>query len=196
MKKFVYIIAAVFAIAFINTAKAQVQTEAEVITLTANLNTTMSLNMNKKDIVFNFETLNDYKNGLGGYNEATYASEGFVTSTANWNLSFKAQGEFENENGGIMSLDNVGLSAEAYEDDVINVYSGEDEPLALSTTETVILGHDGKNSNAGDADANGFLIYWEMGTKKGDMNAKSIFEQDLKKGSYSTKVEFIATEVL
>jgi hypothetical protein len=35
-----------------------------------------------------------------------------------------------------------------------------------------------------------------MGTKSGNMNSQSIFEQDLKKGTYTVDVEFVATEVL
>ncbi len=196
MKKIVYIIAAVFAISFTNSVNAQVKTEAEVITLTANLNTTMSLNMDKSDVTFDFTTLNEYKSGLGGFENETYASTGNVSSTANWKLSFKAQSEFNHQDGdSFIPLDNVGLSAKfTGENKVMN--NTEKSPLVLSKNETVILGHNGVDSNAGDTDVNSFTIYWEMGTQKADMNSASIFEQDLKKGSYSTKVEFIATEVL
>ncbi len=197
MKRLIYIIAAALTITFASNTQAQVKTEAEVITLTANLNTTMSLNIDKSDITFDFTTLNDYKNGLGGYDSDKYSSIGSVTSTANWNLSYKAEDEFTHQDGGTMSLDNVGLSVEWMGSNRIKAYAETEEaPLALSKSETVILGHDGQNSNAGDAKANYFKIFWEMGTKKGNMNSASIFEQDLKKGSYSTKVEFIATEVL
>ncbi len=200
MKKFAYIIAAVFAIAFTNTTNAQVQTEAEVITLTANLNTTLSLNMDKSDVTFDFTTLEDFKNGLGGYENTAYASTGNVSSTANWKLSFKAQSDFNHQDGdAVIALDNVGLSAKFTGENKIknNTKKGpRSTTLALSKSETVLLDHNGTDSNAGDGEVNSFTIYWEMGTKNADMNSASIFEQDLKKGSYSTKVEFIATEVL
>jgi hypothetical protein len=196
MKKLVYIIAAVLTVSFANKVNAQVQTEAEVITLTANLETTMALSMDKSDITFNFVTLNEYKEGLGGYDNESYSSKGQISSTANWNLSYKAQDDFKHEDGKtIMPLDNVGLSAKFTGENKIKNYA-EKNPLALSKEETIILGHNGSDSNAGDAVANNFVIFYEMGTKQSKMNNKSIFEQDLKKGSYSTKVEFVATEVL
>jgi hypothetical protein len=196
MKKLIYIIAAVLTISFANQAQAQVKTEAEVITLTANLNTTLALKMDKSDVTFDFTTLSEYKEGLGGYENASHASTGNVSSTANWRLSFKAQSEMTHKDGdAVMPLDNVGLSAKFTGVNKIK-NNAEKAPLALSTKETVILDHNGKNSNAGDTDVNSFTIYWEMGTKNAKMNQESIFTQDLKKGSYSTKVEFIATEVL
>ncbi|MFT5750157.1 MAG: hypothetical protein ACI93S_001431 [Ancylomarina sp.] len=93
----------------------------------------------------------------------------------------------------VMPLDNVGLSAKFTGENKIN-NNAEEAPFVLSTKETVILGHDVKNSNAGDSAVNSFSIYWKMGTQ--NKNQANIFTQDLKKGSYSTKVEFIATEVL
>lgn len=196
MKKLVYIIAAVLTLSFTTKLNAQVVTEAEVITLTANLNTTLALKMDKSDVTFDFTTLNEYKSGLGGYENATYASNGTVSSTANWKLSFKAQSEMTHKDGdAVMPLDNVGLSAKFTGNNKIK-NNADQAPLALSQNETVILDHNGKDSNAGDTDVNSFTIYWEMGTQNAKMNKKSIFEQDLKKGAYSTKVEFIATEVL
>lgn len=196
MKKIVYIIAAVLTISFANKVNAQVVTEAEVITLTANLNTTMSLQMDKADVTFDFTTLEDFKSGLGGYENEKYASSGQVSSTANWKLSYKAQSEMTHQDGdAIIPLDNVGLSAKFTGKNKIK-NNADQAPLALSTNETVILDHNGKNSNAGDGAVNSFTIYWEMGTQKENLNKQSIFTQDLKKGAYSTKVEFIASEVL
>ena len=214
MKKIVYIIAAVLGLSFANQAQVQAQvpstlrtavsstsraaevTPSEVITITANLNTTLSLTMDKSDVTFDFTTLEDFKSGLGGYENEKYASTGQVSSTSNWKLSYKAQSEMTHKDGdAVMPLDNVGLSAKFTGKNTIQ-NNAEEAPLALSTKETVILGHDGKVSNAGDGEVNSFSIYWEMGTQNENMNQASIFTQDLKKGSYSTKVEFIATEVL
>eukprot|EP00034_Subulatomonas_tetraspora_P002741 GABW01004582.1.p1 GENE.GABW01004582.1~~GABW01004582.1.p1 ORF type:complete len:81 (+),score=25.89 GABW01004582.1:154-396(+) len=70
------------------------------------------------------------------------------------------------------------------------------EAKALESEEAVIIEQDGDASNAGDDEANSFTLYWEMGTQAGDMNSGSIFEQDLKKGTYNVDVDFILTEVL
>ncbi len=195
MKKLATIIlAAAFVIGLGNNTFAQVQ-DTEVITLTANLNTTLSLSMETAGITFDFTTLNEYKNGLGNY-QGSYESAGSVTSTSNWKLGYKAQGDFLHSDGNTaMPLDNAGVSVEFTGSNPIENNASSD-PIALSLSEVILLDYDGSNSNAGDDDANEFVIYWEMGTKEGDMNAESIFEQNLKKGSYSTNVEFIATEVI
>ncbi len=198
MKRLIYIIAAVLTITFASNTQAQngvPEKASEVITITANLKTSIAMSMDKSPIIFDFVTLEDYKNGFSGKKTGKHVSVVLISSTSNWNLSCKAQSEFKNVNSGKMSLDNVGLTVENYGTNKVKSYA-KDQPLALSKAETVILGHDGKNSNAGYFQDNSIVVFWEMGTRKGNMNNQSIFEQDLKKGSYSTNVEFVATEVL
>ncbi|TKG94179.1 hypothetical protein EYV94_12900 [Puteibacter caeruleilacunae] len=186
---------AVVLVAVVGTASAQVaQQDQQTINLTANLNTTIALNLSG-DIVFDFNTLDDYKNGLGTY-EGSYVSTGSVSSTNNWNLYFKATKDFKHSNDkDVMPLDNVGLTAKFTGTNEIENYADK-KTIALSKSEQVILGHDGSNMNAGDHDTNGFNIYWEMGTQGKGMIKKSIFEQDLKKGTYTTEVQFTAREIL
>jgi hypothetical protein len=180
MKKLIYIIAAVLTISFAN------QVQAQVITLTANLNTTLALKMDKSGVTFDFTTLNEYKEGLGGYENASHASTSNVSSTANWKLSFKAQSEMTHKDGdAVMPLDNVGLSAKFTGANKIK-NNAEKVPLALSTKETVILDHNGKNSNAGDTDVNSFTIYWEMGTQ--NKNQASILLKILRKDRIQLKL--------
>ncbi|TKG96287.1 hypothetical protein EYV94_03250 [Puteibacter caeruleilacunae] len=195
MKTLRTLIAAVLVAVIGMSASAQVaKQDAKTINLTANLNTTIALNMSG-DIVFDFNTLTDYKQGLGSY-EGAYVSTGSVSSTNNWNLYFKATKDFKHANGkDKMPLNNVGLTAKFEGSNGIKNYA-DNSTIALSKSEQVILGHDGSNMNAGDHDTNGFKIYWEMGTKGKGMNGKSIFEQDLKKGTYNTEVEFTAREIL
>jgi len=198
MKKLVLIIAVAF-MAVVNSKAVVIPDgkveKSEVVTLTAKLNTTMALNLDNDDITFEFNTLEDYQNGLGGI-EGDYASEGSVSSTSNWKLSYKANGAFTHEDGATtMPLDNVGLSAAFTGSNKVSNNASADA-LPLSADRTEIIGHDGINSNAGDEKSNSFIIYWEMGTKGKRLNSESLFEQDLKKGVYNTEVEFIATEVL
>ncbi|PTN10549.1 hypothetical protein [Mangrovibacterium marinum] len=167
---------------------------SEVITLTARLNSTIALDMDNSDIVFEFNELNDFRNGLGGYEKA-YQSTGTISATANWNLSFFAKKDFTHTSGNTMPLDNVGLSAKFTGKNSIADYSNQ-QPLKLSKQSRLILGYNGSTTNAGDASDNAFTIYWEMGTKKNDMNGTSIYDQNLKKGEYKTEVEFVASEVL
>jgi len=195
MKKTALILfSALFATVIGNKATAQVE-DSEIISLTANLNVTLSLSMETDGIVFDFTTLNEYKEGLGGY-QGDYASAGSVSSTANWMLGYKAQGDFLHTDGSTtMPLNNAGVTVEFTGSNPIENYASAD-PQALSLSEVTLLEYDGINSNAGDGVDNEFVVYWEMGTKAGDMNEESLFEQNLKKGSYRTNVEFIATEVI
>jgi hypothetical protein len=171
-------------------------TDNEVITITANLNTSLYLDMGSAGympIEFNFNTLEDYNNGLGRYGSA-YASEGSVSSTANRKLGFVAVDNFAHSDGTTtMPLDNLGVTVEWTGSNDVDVIAAS---KALADAEELIIEHDGTNSNAGDDAANSFTVYWEMGTKSGNMNSQSIFEQDLKKGTYTVDVEFILTEVL
>ena len=192
MKKVATILAVIFAVAFTANTFAQA-TDNEVITITANLNTTMALTLDNSGIEFDFNTLEDYNNGLGGYGSA-YASEGSVSSTANWKLGFVANDDFAHTDGTTtMPLNNLGVTVEWTGSNDVDVIAAS---KALDDAEELIIEHDGSNSNAGDDAANSFTIYWEMGTKAGNMNSQSIFEQDLKKGTYTVDVEFILTEVL
>ena len=199
MKKVVLTIAAaiiaVTTFAMVNSNSQEGVEKSEVITLTAKLNTTMSLNLDNSPILFDFVTLDEFRKGLGKY-EGEYSSKGTIRSTANWTLSYRATKAFTHTDGvTTMPLDNVGLSAKFTGKNQVTNYA-EGTPLPLSESRTTIIGHNGHKSNAGDESDNAFTIFWEMGTTKGNMNNKSIFEQDLKKGEYNTNVEFVASEVL
>ena len=194
MKKVTTILAVIFAVAISASSFAQA-TDSKTITITAELNTTMALTLNTAGIEFEFSTLDDYNNGLGGF-EGTYASAGSVSSTANWNLGFVANSAFTHTDGSTtMPLDNLGVTVDWNGDNAI-ANNAASAPKALEDEQSILIGHDGSNSNAGGDDVNGFTIYWEMGTQNGDMNSESLFEQDLKKGLYTVPVEFILTEVL
>lgn len=81
MKKSITILTAVFAIFASVNANAQVESSG-TITLTANLQTTLAMSLDNSAIEFNFVTLDQYKDGIGGY-ESDFASKGSVSSTAN-----------------------------------------------------------------------------------------------------------------
>ncbi|MDP4184730.1 MAG: hypothetical protein Q8862_06150, partial [Bacteroidota bacterium] len=170
-------------------------TDSQAINLTAHLKTTIALDLDKSDITFDFVTLNDYQKGLGGL-DGSYASAGAVSCTSNWNLSARATGDFKHTDGTTtIPLNNVGLSVRFKGTNPIQ-NNTTSAPLPLSTTQATLIGYNGSNSNAGDFDVNSFTVYWEMGTGKGNMNHQSLFAQDLKKGTYSTQVEFVASEVI
>ena len=194
MNKVSTILAVVFAIVFASNSFAQA-TDSEMITITANLNTTLALTLDNSAITFDFSTLDDYNNGLGG-SGSDFASEGSVSSTSNWKLGFKADDVFAHTDGSTtMPLDNLGVTVNLTGSNPVKNYA-KNTPVALASEETMILGQQGNQSNAGNDNANSFTIYWEMGTQDGDMNSESIFEQDLKKGTYTVNVDFILTEVL
>ena len=62
-----YLITLIILVISITSVSAQVKesSEAKTINLTANLKTTIALQLEDNDIVFDFVTLDDYKKGLG-----------------------------------------------------------------------------------------------------------------------------------
>lgn len=243
MKTLKTLIAAALLVSTTSIAFAQVEEkdDSKTINLTANLNTTIALNLDQSGIVFDFTTLDHYKDGLGAY-KGNYSSKGSVSSTTNWELFFNATQPFTHtDNQSTMPLNNVGITASVdgsgistngdngndkektnngnhnghdngkskhygYDKDKNDDESSttshsienyaDGQTLALSMAEKRVLGRKGSEMNAGDHDDNKFTIYWEMGTKNEGMNQKSIFAQDLKKGSYNTDVQFTAREIL
>jgi len=198
MKKVATILAVIFAVAFTANTFAQA-TDNEVITITANLNTSLYLDMGSAGympIEFNFNTLEDYNNGLGGHDNFDYYHMAAISSTANWKFGVKAISSFEHsDNSTTMPLNNLGISI-GWEGSNTVQNNVDGTPAALSTDEVILIEQSGDISNAGDYSDNQFNIFYEMGTQNGNMNSQSIFEQDLKKGTYTVDVEFVATEVL
>ncbi|TKG96471.1 hypothetical protein EYV94_04260 [Puteibacter caeruleilacunae] len=190
IRLYIYILVSFISIS----AMGQVE-DAKTITLTANLNSTLILSVDKHPITFNFDSEDQYEKGIGGKkNELT--SSGSVLATTNWKLSCKATSQLIHEDGiTTLPLNNLGVRAEMTGDTPIRNLS-QNSAIALALQETTILDYDGIHSNANDDQSNAFKLYWEMGTKSGNMNKQSIMEQDLKKGSYSTQIEIIATEVM
>ena len=86
-----------------------------------------------------------------------------------------------------MNLNNVGLTS---------TFEGTNKVINYGKYGTIppthyyyLLRYNGRDMNAGTYEQNKFTVYWEMGTKGRLMNRKSLFEQNLKKGSYSTVIE-------
>lgn len=169
--------------------------DSKVITLTAQLQSSLSVQIEENNVQFCFETDKDYKDGVGNGGSIN-SCRGSVCSTANWKLVLKARGDLLHDNGiNRILLNNIGVRAKYLgSTNVIN--NAEKVPLALSSTGVELLGFDGLHSNANGNEENPFMLYWEMGTRRGNMNRKSVGQQNLKKGKYSTQVEVIVAEVI
>ncbi|MEA3446321.1 MAG: hypothetical protein U9R19_16500 [Bacteroidota bacterium] len=175
---------------------AQVQDNAQ-IELTANLNTSMSLDIQSNAITFDFNTVSDYQNGLGA--NGNYSFAGSVTSTANWELSIKSQQDSLKHSDGLhtIPLNYVGYKVELTgnygEQQISN--AAENIPVALSGTATMVLTK-ATQTNAGTIDDNAFEIFWEMGTGNGNTNSISLLQGNFKHGAYQTIIDFVLTEIL
>ncbi len=200
----------VFLICHISETICQVKTKNNP-TITNSLSS-LSLDLDSNNIIFNFIWFEDYQNGLGKFG-GNFSSKGQVTSNTNWKLSCKAKGKFTHFNGiNKMPLNNLGVSIDYKgERKVINRTLSSPLPLArknktlLFTTERNKPNKKGnskdKNNSFGHnrhhkKEVEDFIIYWEMGTRKGKMNKKSIIEQKLKRGSYSVDIKILLSEKL
>ncbi len=171
--------------------------DSEVVTINVKMESTMFLNLSTTPIMFDFTSIEDYNNGVAAADKnASNITSGSVVSTSNWSLSVVAQSNMMHSDGlNEITTDNVGVKVNFTGTNKVKNYA-KNNPLALETTETVLLGRQGNQSNAGDEDDNSFVIYWEMGTGNGNMQSESLMEQDFKKGSYNMDVAFVLTEVI
>ncbi|MCL3782671.1 hypothetical protein EMN47_19980 [Prolixibacteraceae bacterium JC049] len=195
MKKLYTILATALVVLLGFNANAQVE-KTGTVTITAKLNTVMSLDLTAgTEIEFNFNTIEQFRNGIGADGSLTTA--GKVGSTANWTLSCAAVNLVHTEDeSATIAANNVGVIAEyGGNNTAVSVLASETKALAAKVE---LLGYNtaANKTNAGTADENPFTLKWEMGTKRGNMYQTSIYDQNLKKGTYNTTVTLTAQEVL
>ncbi|MCL3782672.1 hypothetical protein EMN47_19985 [Prolixibacteraceae bacterium JC049] len=194
MKKKIILVSLLLAGSFC--ANAQVE-KSKTVTITADLQTSMQFNMpggGSPNIDFEFRTINNFKKGLGGYLNSNYAFYGQIESTANWKLIMQAKTNFTHSDGATtMKLDNLGVTVEwRGKNKVYN--KAKKRPLAVSKSSVLLLDQYRGRTNAGTKKDNEFNVFFEMGTRRGNMNQKSLYQQNLKKGKYQVEVDFITVE--
>ncbi len=90
-----------------------------------------------------------------------------------------------------MELNNVGViivSTGTNQDDGSHIINyAKYEPIALEGSDITTMTK-GSLSNRGYENRNSFIMNWEMGTKRGNMNSQSIFEQMLESDSYIVNI--------
>ena len=190
-------IAVVTLTAMSNNANAQTaQTETEVVTLTANLNTTLALTVDANEVIFNFNSMANYTDGVGAGDDITLTGD--VESTSDWQLTVEANGPtliHQGDNNYTIPINQIGLwadmdgtSAGNTSDPISSIVPLTEAAITLFTTEV-------DESNAGTSAANEFTVYWQMGTKAGSMNQTSLFAANYRRGQYKQTVDFVLTEI-
>ncbi len=144
-----------------------------------------------QSIVFTFDTMNKYLNGILGGGQSTFIRIG---SIYNWKLDFAAdQNMFYGTSNpsNTMQLDNVGVVVVATgtnQDDGSNIINNAKFlPLALSSTDVTLMTK-GSLSNKGYAIRNSFTLNWECGTQRGNMNPQTMLEQNLGADTYTLNI--------
>ena len=199
MKKITLILLGFFL--YTGSVNAQAIDDRAVIPVAVNLNSILRLNVvSGGSIEFNFNTLDDYTNGInsGGTNPG-YQTKFNVASSVDWNVYMYAEdatlsGTDEVGSANNMDIDNIGFHVD-YDGTGVAAeyfYAADDpgNPVALTNDETEILvGFLTPNSNAGDISQNAFVINWRCGTNEGGgMNTSNILEQSLAADRYATNV--------
>ena len=181
-------------IVFWTTAKAQI-IPGRVIFLDDRKNPDGQISMEIDNLPVNFEflTYDDFRNGAGGINSGCKTSVR-ITSKNGWKFDFMATRAFLHQDGiHSVGLDNVGLSVDVQDKKQFALYL-PDGPVELSYLPTTLISGHKWHGNGHVTIL--FDIIWEMGTQRGAMNKKSLLEQNLKSGLYTTTVEFIISESL
>jgi len=144
-----------------------------------------------QSIVFLFDDMNEYMNGIMGAGQVTYIR---VLSVTDWQLQFKADQVMfygTNDASNTMPLNNVGVivtSVGTNLDDGSNIVNNaKNIPLALESTDVLLLTN-GSLTNKGGGLRNTFTFDWECGTMRGNMNPLSILEQHLGSDTYNLNV--------
>lgn len=139
-------------------------------------------------IQFTFNEMEEYENGIMNAGHFTYIRVG---SIYDWKLQFNADevvfsGTTNPANQ--MELNNVGVivvSIGTNMDDGSNIINyAKTIPIALESNYVTLLTK-GTLSNKGYGLNNSFMLNWEMGTQRGNMNNQSILEQMVPQDTYS-----------
>lgn len=147
-------------------------------------------------IVFNFDAIDDYTDGIMNEGQSTYIRIG---SVIDWKLQFAADQSIfygENNPANQMELNNVGvivISTGTNLDDGSQIINhAQSVPIALQSNEVTLLSK-GTESNKGWGIENAFILNWEMGTRRGNMNNQSIFEQHIAPDTYTLTIVLTLT---
>lgn len=143
------------------------------------------------DIWFVFDEMIEYQNGIMNAGQVTYIRIG---SIYDWQLTFMADQImfYGNSNPAHqMQLNNVGLvvtSTGSNQDNGISTINyAKVVPLCLESSDVLLLTR-GSGTNKGYGIKNAFSLFWEMGTKRGNMNNISMLQQHLAADTYTVNI--------
>ena len=170
-----------------------------VIPVSITLNSILRLNVTSGgNIEFNFNTLEDFQNGLNeGAVSAAYQTSFTVASSVNWNVNMYAEDAtlLGTDIAGAprtLALNNIGYSvASATGAQAITDFNAPSAAAVVALTNapaTVLVGYNSTIPNAGDIIRNSFVVHWRAGTSEGNMNGASILSQGVAADRYSTNV--------
>ncbi|RLD21615.1 MAG: hypothetical protein DRI54_09025 [Bacteroidetes bacterium] len=168
--------------------------DRNVVPVAVNLNQVLRMTItNGGNIEFVFNTIDQYKLGLGGGGlgvGAFYQTDFVVASSTRWELTYGSETATfigTDNPGNIFPLDNVGF--EIVNNGAHNIGAADEmssPPTADATVvadldayPVVLLDDNGNASaNAGDETDNSFSLLWRCGTAEGDMNAVNLIDQN------------------
>jgi len=181
------------------TAFSQAIDDRAVIPVSITLNSILRLNVTSGgNIEFNFNTLDDFQNGLNfGGGSAAYQTRFTVASSVNWNVNMYAEDaelmgtDIAGGGARTLLLNNIGYSIQQGGTAPLTEFTAPSAAAVVALTNipaTVLVGYNGTVANAGDILRNSFVINWRAGTREPGMNSASILSQGVAADRYSTNV--------
>ncbi|MFP4448982.1 MAG: hypothetical protein ACLFPH_09630 [Bacteroidales bacterium] len=172
-----------------------------VVPVSVTLNSILRLNVESGgNIEFNFNTLEQYENGISGIgNDDQYSTKLTIASSVDWDLIMGA------EDDNLVSTDTVdagggmdlGYITYEVDDSEASISDGNeitlitsDAPVQLSSISDNTAIIENRDGNAGDVEQNRFRIDWACGSVD-DEAIGNLMGSDLTGGRYSTNVFFI-----
>ena len=173
---------------------AQAVRDRNVIPVAVNLNQVLRMTItNGGNIEFVFNTIDQYKNGLGGGGAAGdnfYQTDFLIASSVRWDLNYGSEtGTFigTDNPANTLTLDNVGFELIS---NGAHTFGPANQILSIPTTDGATIADldvypiplmqdaNTATANAGDETDNNFSMIWRCGTLEGDMNAVALIDQN------------------
>ena len=176
------------------TSFGQAVRDRNVIPVAVNLNQVLRMTItNGGNIEFVFNTIDQYKAGLGGGGAAAtnfYQSDFLIASSVRWSLNYGSETATfigTDNPANTLTLDNVGyelISNGAHTfgpaNQIVSAPTTDGSVIADLDAYPVLLMDDAATAtaNAGDETDNDFTLIWRCGTTEGDMNAEFLIDQN------------------
>ena len=158
------------------------------ISLVARLNVPINIDFEHKPVVFDFSSLDNYKNGLGGA-DTPYYTKAQIAGNATFRLSCLSNGPLLHEDGDAkIDVEHIAYTVRWEDDPNTSTKNAlKNRYVSLASGATTLF----ESEDSGDEQGE-LTIYWAIG--KNNPAEANLLRKQLKPGVYTTHVAVLITE--